>query len=456
LRLEEWLLFLTLLTFPFDLLFVTILGTGTALAEGFTPNKLLALLFVSVTIWKLICSRDVRAFRVVFGHSVSILGICYIAVAIVGVLPSPTPEHAIPVVVNRVSMFFFYLAIVWVIRDRRLLRLSIACFVGSSVFTGIAGSYEVVTGKPVINEIRYTDSMGKIGADIQAGKNRIRGLHANSDNHGVSLIMQLGGLLYLLITTTTAKGRIALSALLTIIVLNIVATGSRGCWLGMVLVVGGVFLLAPFRRKRRVFLGACAAILTAIPLIGAICPDLAVFDKLTDSAATATLATKFRGGQARVSLAMVRRHPWLGIGTGNWPYQSTRYASSVPWALKTKWLLPHNGFLGNAAENGIIGLTVFCAFLFSAVSTAFWSVRFAPDRDGKLMAIGLLGSVLAYVFCLNLFVVCDTKYAWTSIAFAVALARIFRKARQWDSAENADPDAGSADRSRSQRLALTR
>ncbi|MGD8244116.1 MAG: O-antigen ligase family protein [Anaerolineae bacterium] len=118
----------------------------------------------------------------------------------------------------------------------------------------------------------------------------------------------------------------------------------------------------------------------------------------------------------RGSWKMFRDHPWLGVGPDNFLYQYRgRYI------LPSAWQEPHlshahNLLLSYATRLGVVGLTVGIG-----LQVAFWrralALRRTVDRDGRALALGLMGS-MAYALGHGLV---DASTFFVDLAFAFLL-----------------------------------
>ena len=114
-------------------------------------------------------------------------------------------------------------------------------------------------------------------------------------------------------------------------------------------------------------------------------------------------STFFRLELWRSSLALVREHPWFGVGPGNFPAAyRTRYVLPTAWE-EFNLEHPHNVYLDHWTRLGLLGLLAGVA-----VQVAFWHLSPGPPpkRGGEVppslvgkgargLGIGLVGSMAA-------------------------------------------------------------
>jgi O-antigen ligase len=175
-----------------------------------------------------------------------------------------------------------------------------------------------------------------------------------------------------------------------------VASGTRGVWLGMVF---ALVLWAVLHRSRRMF----AVLAVALTLFGALgfgVPSLrdraaslinlrhlgaapveasaAVAAPVEVPVGQADQASSIRLGLWREAARLIRRHPWTGVGVGGFRVRGVDLASygSPP---KLVWTETHNAYLQAAVNRGLPGLALLIACLVAmgrifrrAAATSSW------------------------------------------------------------------------------------
>jgi O-antigen ligase len=109
----------------------------------------------------------------------------------------------------------------------------------------------------------------------------------------------------------------------------------------------------------------------------------------------------------RASLAIVREHPWVGVGVGGFPRAYARHVESAPLAPSRN---PHNEFLHIAVQLGAIGLA---ALLWLLVTQWRLSARLASAPETHLARALVLTIVTGCLF--NSLLLDHTEgllYAW--------------------------------------------
>ena len=216
------------------------------------------------------------------------------------------------------------------------------------------------------------------------------------------------------------------SAATVIIAVGILASWSRGAWLGA---VAGVAVVVVLRSRRAAAVSGSVLVAVSVAIfLGSVNPQwipAPIAKRLQDIPATVGIGNVLDQPLTDDNFAVVERiahwvaalrmwegAPWLGVGPGN-------YATVYPTVRLPLWEDPlghaHNIYLNVLAETGLLGLV---AYLTLWICVALWvwrrfqCLRLSPDpkaNDGwfAALALGLLGVVVhlsVHNFFDNLFV----------------------------------------------------
>lgn len=196
----------------------------------------------------------------------------------------------------------------------------------------------------------------------------------------------------------------ALAAATFLIYAGLIASWSRGAWMGAVAALVALVVA----QGRRATAAALAVGLVAIVVVvlaggrgGAVATALigrlaspesyvAFTDPRTIEITDANFATVQRLAQWQAAWGMFSDHPWLGVGIGN-------YAVAYPAYALPRWYLAlghaHNYYLNAAAETGLVGLTAYLLLGAAAfLGVAQWIRRGAGWP--RALAIGILGALM--------------------------------------------------------------
>jgi len=203
-----------------------------------------------------------------------------------------------------------------------------------------------------------------------------------------------------------------------LIAVALLASWSRGAWLGA---AAGVLVVLLLRSRLAALLsGAALLLLLAGLLLGALRPDFVpapVAERLQDIPAYFGLTDVLRQPLTDENFSVVERvahwvaaqrmwalAPWLGVGPGN-------YAQVYPQVRLPQWEdalgHAHNIYLNVAAETGLVGLGTYLALLITAVVSVWRWLRQAANASGEAarwqvaLLVGVLG-VLVHLSVHNL------------------------------------------------------
>jgi putative inorganic carbon (HCO3(-)) transporter len=181
----------------------------------------------------------------------------------------------------------------------------------------------------------------------------------------------------------------------------LVASWSRGAWLGFVLSLGVIAFALPRKLWQSIaLLAATLGLVVMLWLLGLV--PTSIEQRILSSTQELFSFSDVRGvditsenyaiverlAHWQAAMNMAQSNPWLGIGFGN-------YEIAYPQYRLSNWEFPlghaHNYYLNILAEAGIIGLLFYAGMWLTIVWTT-WKARSHPDLLARSLAIGLLGT----------------------------------------------------------------
>jgi O-antigen ligase len=230
------------------------------------------------------------------------------------------------------------------------------------------------------------------------------------------------------------------SAATTIIALGLLASWSRGAWLGA---VAGVLVVLVLRSRTAALLsGAAALTLLAALLLGAFSPTIVpapIAARLADVPAYFGLTDVLNEPVTDENFSVIERlahwvaaqrmwaqAPWLGVGPGN-------YATVYPQVRLPQWEEPlghaHNIYLNVAAETGLAGLAAYGALMVTAFVWIWRQTSKARNAGGawSRWRAALLVGILGVLVHLSVHNVVDNLFVQgmvLQVGFWLALAHV--------------------------------
>lgn len=271
-----------------------------------------------------------------------------------------------------------YLAVSDGLRDRTLVRRTLWLWLGWSV---------LMVGDGVVQLTRGQDLFGHWPPGLIAGGARMTAglIYPNDFGAYVAWTAVIAGGMALAEWSTRRRALGAVAGLIMLINLAaLVATYSRGAWLGLGLAV--VVALLCYRTRYAVPLLMAAGITIAfLPA-----PYLERLSSIADIHQGS--ASQERLLIWRSVLAMIRTHPWVGFGLNTYNATFPHYKDPAIWGTP----YAHNCFLQLTAELGLIGLGLFLWLLVRA----FAQGRRPAQSPGwaRPVAVGVIAGAAGYVF----------------------------------------------------------
>jgi O-antigen ligase len=157
-------------------------------------------------------------------------------------------------------------------------------------------------------------------------------------------------------------------------------TGSRGTQLALGATVVLWCLLSGRRYIRLLFVAPLlVALLLAVPGVGSRLVSLG--DTTAEGAQQVDPSLEGRIAAQQMALLMLRDHPAIGVGAAN--FTTVEPAYQRRYGYNTPVLAPHNLYLEQAAEAGIVGLATWLAFFGAAVFAAVRARLLLRPRHGR-------------------------------------------------------------------------
>ncbi|MFQ5839311.1 MAG: tetratricopeptide repeat protein [Candidatus Methylomirabilales bacterium] len=203
--------------------------------------------------------------------------------------------------------------------------------------------------------------------------------------------------------------RVGVGLLLCLASLHLILTKSRGGWvaalgsltvMGLCLAWGRSDQALGGRQAGRRILGWGLVWLGLIVVASVLIPGLwqTVGQRVLSIWDLSEVGVRVRLLIWQSTLSLIRDHPLLGIGAGNFGLAYAAYRPAEEWRLSAGAAVmeAHNDFLHVGAEIGIFGLICFLWLLGRALHLAWRSAREAGEPREALWATGALGSLVAF------------------------------------------------------------
>ncbi len=223
-------------------------------------------------------------------------------------------------------------------------------------------------------------------------KSRLEGTMENSNNLGAFAVISIFPLIVLTLEDKKIINKIIYFIILSLGVLNLIFAASRNSWLAVA--VGFVFLTILFSYK---------FIFSFLFLGGAVYFIPKVHARLMQIFNTAQNESRIKIW--KLAIKVIKDHPLIGVGNGNYysvyPEYIKRYPELVDTYDSVQVYHPHNIFLKVQCELGFAGLLSFIGIIVSIAIELRKVVKFTTDSFNKSFYKGFCASFAAFL-CMNL------------------------------------------------------
>lgn len=378
-----------------------------------TFAKLTLVITFGVWLLKGLLRKDEQLFTRFNLSIMTLLGVLFIFISLASIFNAESALHTLGQTLRRASGFILFLVITNMLRKSGQLHSGIWSLVVGGYIASFSGIYELMTGQLILSDAQTADLAAMHAISEERGF-RVMGVAGDPDFYGGAMAIYLLLAGYLLRHTRHIAARIALLVMSAQIFYNILATGSRGA---MLLLLIGAFLgllLSSFKRKTLVIAGLSTAFLVTAGLFVLTDPNQA--GARFAGADLGTFAWRYQ--MMEVCWNMIKAHPWLGIGTGNFAVVYFEYVNidSVKDAL-----LPSMSFMQAWAESGVFGLLIYCS-LFVAILWILYRTwqhtRMSSEKDLAAILLGLVVGLAVWAGTIN---VLENELYWLVFALAIVL-----------------------------------
>ncbi|MEW6587346.1 MAG: O-antigen ligase family protein [Nitrospirota bacterium] len=419
------------------------LGTLIMRSETFTPAKFFVLLALMALGANILLKRDVRVLSDLVRDKVNLLILIFLSVSFISLVNARyIRDFTFAEIAVRIKMAILFFTIVAIIRDRRTAKFAVWTFIVGSLLTVGVGLYELAVGKAFLagghraGVAAQTTLQGLMKTAF--GKFRVQGLYGDAGFHAHAMVIFSGLALPWLFYSSSKMIRIFVGALLIGYVINLIGTGARVGWVSLGFMLLIFMVLFKHRYKYAIWTVLVTSVVV-IFLVLSLIPHVTTFDRLHTQK---NISFDWRLATYGIALEMVRDHPLLGVGTGNYLSEYHNYLDLEPGLSRYYFGWLHNSYLQIWAENGTIGLLVFLLLLFFAVYSIFAAYRRAADLEMKALTLSVLIALLGYLVEFSGIPAIGQELGWILLGFSVAVSAVVRKESTERERENLHYEAG--------------
>ncbi len=248
---------------------------------------------------------------------------------------------------------------------------------------------------------------------VSVGMRAPGGVLGNRNSMAHVLVLGTPTLLLFAIGLRRRVGTLLAAVALLAIAMALVLSRTRGAWLTAMILAGWVVLTLPltWRVVRHAVSRRRAALWAGATMIGVVAavylPNRLAWRSASPYASTLSRILDLEKGTGRGRLLqhgntvrMIRDHPLLGVGPGNWSVLYAQYAppgdpSLYPRDVVPVWRFPSGEWIGIAADVGLPGLAILLPAGWMFVRSAWRGMRRRDDDRAVLRALALSCTLVA-------------------------------------------------------------
>ena len=315
--------------------------------------------------------------------------------------------------VEFVKVVLIFIILVNVLRTETRLRLIVMLILVVSCWMSVGA----------INDYR----LGRFALPGARIEGIIGGLFDNPNDMALHLVTMIPIAVAFFLTSRHLPGKLIYPVCVALMVAGIVASFSRGGFLGLICATG--YMVWRLSRTKRVFFLAIALVLCAGFV--ALAPD----DFRTRIATTGDSSSIQRQNDLKRSLFVLVHHPVFGVGINNYVlFSNTDHAT-------------HNAYTQIGAEMGVPAMLIYLMFLLAALKPlrqiGIDTSQSDPKSRFRYLAAGFEASLVGYMVASFFASVAYLWYLYYLVAYGICLARLYREAQAktlLKSAGNGQPD----------------
>jgi putative inorganic carbon (HCO3(-)) transporter len=305
-----------------------------------------------------------------------------------------------------IKTILIFIVLVNVVRTELRMKMLFWLVLGVSIYLSIS----------VIRD--YQAGVFKIGAaetNTQRVAGAIKGLFDNSNDLALHLVTMIPIAFVLAFENKNPIRRIVFWGITLLMLAAVIITFSRGGFIGLIIM--SLVMMRKLGRRNKTT--AFAAIVLGAVFFLAVAPASysGRLSTIFDSASDITGSSSQRTVVLKRSILVMLRYPLFGVGLGNFHHKSEQELGT------------HNAYTQVGSETGIAAMVCYIIFLVHPIRKLRMIEREMYERNENsrfyYLAIGLQGSLVAYMVASFFAAVAYQWYVYYLVAYAIALRRIY-------------------------------
>ncbi len=327
-------------------------------------------------------------------------------------------------IVRRISNIILLFLIINIVNRKELLLKILGGILLAYIFVGLTGLYEMSSGQSILETV-WGERETALEYTLPAGGGfRIAGPGGDPGFLALSVIFPALIAFTFLYMRKSKFTRTLLILFIMLMFLIMLATGSRGGLLSLLIGISVLWFFTKMKWKYTIaILGVL--ILPIFILIISLANPSSPTERYTGSAGSKSVI--YRIGFSRMAFSMIKDHPIVGVGTGNFTSEYYRYLRKNPIVPRDAPYHAHNGFLQMWAENGIFGFLVYIALFFVSAGMMVTVIKNTNDQVIRSLAVLFLSCVSSHFFFAGTSNVLENENYWIVFAFTIIVYNLYNE-----------------------------
>lgn len=337
--------------------------------------------------------------RLLFHDIFGIFAIIVFIVMALSVTYSSNNSLALSETIRFATYLCLYFIVKWEIKDKSVKNILI-WFMMISVLISIVGLLGIPFGLGVEKQPSKFGTMIRIESTLE-----------NSNNLGAFLVLSIFSFLSIFLNEKEKKRKLLYGIGTFLVAISLLLTQSRNAWIAFV--AGCLCYIVLFNWKSIIYF---ITIFIGILFIPQVRDRIAQFNDPSQNGSRIELW--------KTALKMIKAHPLLGVGNGNYATKYDKYYTGykdISYKAHGQFH-PHNIFLKVQSEIGVMGTLAFIGLIGSMFFKLVKVVKTTADTLYKNLYKGFIVSIITFMFmnCLDNFFSAPKVIAFFWIIIAVA------------------------------------
>lgn len=405
--------------------------------SSLTVAKILITVLILAWAAHLLVKRAPRPLAVLVHSPIFLLAVLWLAFSLFSVINARDYDIFLAQILRRVNNFTLFILITTIVDSKTFLRRVFHVFLFAYFFVGLMVLDEIATGQSILKTVWGEEEIAP-EYTIQSDTFRVAGPSGDPDFLAISVIFPTLVGLTLMFEPIPRLVKALVLGVVLMLMIAMLATGSRG-GLGGVLIGASIFLFFTRMRYKYLIVTVAVVILIVATVVLSVAGGTSSTERYTGESGSKSLV--YRLGWTKMAFMMIQDHPFVGIGTGNFPKEYNRYSRTIPEVpSRPHWT--HNSFLQTWAENGMFAFMVYVGVFLTSAGAMLRVIWRTTDPALRRLAVLMLSTVAAYFFFAGTSNVLENENYWIVFALVTVVSFLAREETRRNGAGTAEPAPG--------------